>query len=414
MASSPARAAAGGASSASARRSTRTYRSRPARATQRRATSTARASESEAVTVPRRSSPAARRPAASSPRRCHARSSKPSQRSTGWRARNSPGAMSAAASAASIASVPEPHIGSRNAPPSAATSRQPATSRTAAASVSFIGAATCTPGSRYPRRWSGSPARSTEIVAVFARTATLMRTSGSRTSTLGLRPKRSRNRSVMPSLVADRGELGVAQRLVQPHGVDREGSPRTQVVLPRQLEDARVQRVGGRRIDLGDGEQNPGREPAPVHGPQAVGDGAGEQYPRTLRAHAAQPKTAQLIGEQRLDPGRTRREESQPVGHGSGAVGDGEIEEVTSGAGIAVRVASAAAAPAALPGLLSALATELAARNSTAPRVRTRGASGAGAAPRCLSSGTARSRAPSRRGSAISTATAPFLLLDSW
>ena len=53
--------------------------------------------------------------------------------------------MSAAISAASIGSVPEPHIGSTNEPPAAAMAGQPARMRIAAARFSLSGAAPCPP-----------------------------------------------------------------------------------------------------------------------------------------------------------------------------------------------------------------------------------------------------------------------------
>ena len=68
------------------------------------------------------------------------------------------GATSAAISSASIANVPEPHIGSSSAPPSAAIFGQPARSSSAAARFSFSGAGPCT--RRYPRRCRLSPDRS--------------------------------------------------------------------------------------------------------------------------------------------------------------------------------------------------------------------------------------------------------------
>jgi hypothetical protein len=127
-----------------------------------------------------------------------ARASCPRQRWKPKYSRCRPGATSAAYRAASISSVPEPHIGSTSAPPSAITCGQPARSSTAQASVSFSGAATCS--IRQPRRCRLSPDRSMLSVARSRRRLRLMRTSGCAVSTDGRSPWRVRNWSTTASL----------------------------------------------------------------------------------------------------------------------------------------------------------------------------------------------------------------------
>ncbi len=56
--------------------------------------------------------------------------------------------MSAAASAASMGSVPEPQSGSTKEPPRSAIAGQPANTSTAAARFSLSGASTCTRSAR--------------------------------------------------------------------------------------------------------------------------------------------------------------------------------------------------------------------------------------------------------------------------
>ena len=68
----------------------------------------------------------------------------PSPRRRVASARSSPGATSAAISAASIGSVPEPHSGSSRLPPAAASRGHAASSRMPAARFSLSGASTCT------------------------------------------------------------------------------------------------------------------------------------------------------------------------------------------------------------------------------------------------------------------------------
>ena len=106
--------------------------------------------------------------------------------------------MSSAIIAASITSVPEPHIGSTKSPVSAIAG-QPLRKSTAAARVSFSGAAT--PRARYARRCKLSPERSRLSVARSRSRRTSSCTSGRSSSTDGRCPVRSRSWSTIASLV---------------------------------------------------------------------------------------------------------------------------------------------------------------------------------------------------------------------
>ncbi len=142
-----------GAASANARTSNLTNRCTPARSAFPRAFRTAPESRS----CPRIAPSSPRATAASIPARARARpsTSNRSQASTSCPAhprkpkysRSSPGARSEAIMAASIANVPDPHIGSRNSAPAgvAARSGHPDRNNTPAATFSFSGASPAAP-----------------------------------------------------------------------------------------------------------------------------------------------------------------------------------------------------------------------------------------------------------------------------
>ncbi len=172
----------------------------PASTSLSRAAAIARGSMSRPANTGRSAArPADSRVRASSSWRCHSASSKPSQREGGkppWR--RSPGATSAAISAASITRVPLPHMGSSSPPPAAYTRGQRPRSSTPAARFSFSGASPW--WARQPRRCNGPPPRSTDSTARPLRTTRFRRRSGCPGSTSGRAPVAWRITSTTASL----------------------------------------------------------------------------------------------------------------------------------------------------------------------------------------------------------------------
>ena len=195
-------AAPSGRASASGPGSNRVISATPAWEALRRASRMSAASRSRPRSATpserQRSSPAAALASAASTKDRHSAGSWPGHCKKPKYRRRWLAARPAAMRAASITSVPEPHIGSRKAVPSAASAGQPARSSTPAATFSRSGASPVSP--RQPRRCRPSPERSIDTVTLVPTACACTRTPGSRVAMSGRAPVLSRSASQMASL----------------------------------------------------------------------------------------------------------------------------------------------------------------------------------------------------------------------
>ncbi len=153
------------------------------------------------------------------------------------------------------------------------------------------------------------------MTALSARTTTLTSRSGSAVSTLGRRPARFGEPIGDRVFDAHRGELRVAQRVVDAGRIDRDGAVGADVVLPRQRADRVVELIGGRRGNASEREQHARGDARPQQRAVAALERTGERDAGGQRAHAANPRRAQLIAEKRLGALGAGREEVEAIRH---------------------------------------------------------------------------------------------------
>ncbi len=182
--------------------------------------------------------------------------------------------MSAAISSASIANVPEPHIGSSRAPPSRAICGQPARSSSAAARFSFSGAGPCDlPIAAAMQALAGQVDRDRRAIAiekyVDAHVGRLDVDVGSHAGRVA---------QLIDDRVFDalRAVQAVVDLRTRGDEVDRDRTTGMQMRLPVGALNAVVQRVRFRRVERVDLQQNPVRDAAPQTHPVRAFEAAGE------------------------------------------------------------------------------------------------------------------------------------------
>ena len=225
-----------------------------------------------------------------------------------------PGATSAAMSAASMGSVPDPHSGSSKLAPAAASRGQAAYSSMPAARFSLSGASTCTLSARYPRRCRLWPLRSIEMVTrVLARCA-FTRTSGARASTEGRAPLAARNWSTIASLMRTAPKRVSRMRSLTPVKSTARVSPAPRCSLQSTRLRRGVQLVAVGRLPAGQRQQDASADPRPQAGAVRGLERAGEGDAGADLLHVRRAEAAQLAGQQRLEAARDGGEEGE-VGH---------------------------------------------------------------------------------------------------
>ncbi len=223
--------------------------------------------------------------------------------------------MSPAISAASIASVPEPHIGSQNAPPGRGDLAPARHAQNGGGEVLLDGRLDLDAGlavAALVQLGAGQVDGDDGLVGAHHDVDEQVGLDGVDVGT----PAGEVGEPVGDRVFdAHRGELRVAKRVVDAGGVDRDRAVGADVVLPRHRADGLVELIGGRARDARQRDEHARGDARPQQRLVAALERPAERHARGQRPHAPNPRRAQLIAEECFGAFGAGSEEVEAVRH---------------------------------------------------------------------------------------------------